>query len=124
MDTHYGAVERVYRFRLEELFPGETFSLPLRSLKLRERNEINQEFIGTPDAEQDDYAYCCAFLAAALTREPEGMKGFPSDSRSLRERAREYFMSLSPDWEEPLMEVYVRWKAGGRPSFFSPPSDT
>lgn len=124
MGEPYGAVERVYRFRLEEIFPGETFSLSLRSLKVRERNEINQEFIGVPDAEQDDYKYCCAFLAAALTREPEGMKGFPEDSRPLRERAIEYFAGLSPDWEEPLMEVYARWKAGGRPNFFSPPSAT
>ena len=116
------SVEREYPFSLEDIFPGRQFSITLRSLKVKERNALNEQFLGLSKEDEDDFLYATAFLAMALVREPEGFEDFPHDESPLEQRALKYFRGLGVEWEEAILIVFNRWNKGGRPSFFMRPS--
>jgi len=115
---------REYPFKMEDLFPGKEFSIQLRSLTVKERNAVNEEFIGLSEAEQDDFKYAVAFLAKALVKEPAGFENFPDSEGTLEERAKKYFLDLPPEWEEAIVLIFNSWNKGGRPSFFTKPSES
>jgi len=117
-DSHPGVLN--IRFRMEAVCPDTDFSLSVRTLRLKERQAIVQEFVGQSDEEYDEVKVRAALLGEALVEMPLGYDDFPEDERPLSERGKEYLSSLPAEFDDAIMTAYNIWMNRGRPDFTTP----
>ena len=107
------------KFRLGA-YPGTEFRLPVRLLKLKDRQAITQSFLGLSEAEYDEVRARGTILGASLVEEPSGFDDFPVDERPLQERGAEYFADLPAEFDAAICEAYTAVVGRGRADFSQP----